>query len=282
MAEFIALEVERETDLSELSRFLWQQGVGHRVISRENRQWLLVANQQDAQQVQQAYQQFLRGEELQLAAVISKPKAPWSQSFQRLPITLITIVLSLLGYFSVMFISEFPFASYLSFYAIVIEGQSIKLQLAPGQYWRLITPIFLHFTLMHIVFNMLWFWDLGRRVEIVQGSMRLFGLIVVIGLGSNIAQVMFSEISIFGGMSGVIYGLLGYLWLWGRMRPIQAFQLPTAIVIFMLAWLLLCMTGFTELIGQGAVANAAHLGGLIMGLVIAYGSILLEKPASQS
>jgi GlpG protein len=71
----------------------------------------------------------------------------------------------------------------------------------------------------------------------------------------------------FGGMSGVIYALLGYLWIKHRVRPDTCAPLPSGIMVFMVGWLLLCMTGILELAVGIAVANAAHLAGLISGLV---------------
>ena len=140
----------------------------------------------------------------------------------------------------------------------------------------MITPVFLHFSILHIVFNMLWLWDLGRRVELVQSSSRLFGIMLVIALGSNLGQAMYADVGIFGGMSGVIYGLLGYCWVWSQLLPHRSMQVPTAIVLFMLGWLVICLYGFTELMGLGRVANAAHVGGLVMGLVIGLGAALIE------
>ncbi|EEF23829.1 Protein glpG, putative [Ricinus communis] len=132
---------------------------------------------------------------------------------------------------------------------------------------------------------MLWLWDLGARVERVQGTWRLLGLVVLIGAGSNIAQAwsmenISAQVGIFGGMSGVIYGLLGYSWAWGSLRRDPALHVPTPVVVVMVAWLLLCMVGFSGLLGAGGVANAAHLGGLVLGLVLGVGAALLARSGS--
>lgn len=164
---------------------------------------------------------------------------------------------------------------WLTFFEFHSQGQHLQFSLPVREYWRLLTPIFLHFSLLHIVFNMLWLWDLGGRVERVQGSGRLLAIVLLIGAGSNITQAIFSQHSIFGGMSGVIYGLLGYCWVWGYLRRDPALHVPTPVVTVMVVWLLLCVAGFTELLGAGAVANAAHTGGLILGLILGAGAALI-------
>lgn len=134
---------------------------------------------------------------------------------------------------------------------------------APGDpAWRALTPIFLHFGPLHLVFNLLWWWVLGGVIERFQSSFQLAMLTVGIGLVSNAAQFHVGGPG-FGGLSGVVYGLIGYLWLYGRINPHAGYQLRPAIVNFMLVWLVL---GFTGLVGP--VANAAHLAGLAAGCVI--------------
>jgi GlpG protein len=128
--------------------------------------------------------------------------------------------------------------------------------------WRVITPILLHFGVVHLVFNMAWWWLLGGVIERFQSSFQLLMLTLGIGLLSNAAQFYVSGPA-FGGLSGVIYGLIGYLWLYGKTNPAAGYQLRPAIVNFMLLWMVL---GFTGLVGP--VANVAHLSGLLAGSVI--------------
>jgi len=131
-----------------------------------------------------------------------------------------------------------------------------------GQIWRLITPIFLHFMVLHILFNMMWLWDLGGAIERNQSSGFLLFFVFSIGMLSNIIQYL-SHGPAFGGMSGVVYGLLGYIWMRSR-NPRSGYHLNNAIVGLMLVWLVL---GFTGILGP--IGNAAHLSGLILG--VAYG-----------
>jgi GlpG protein len=90
----------------------------------------------------------------------------------------------------------------------------------------------------------------------------------VSGAMSNTAQFWWSGEVFFGGMSGVVYALIGYLWIAGMIFPQPENQLPKGIVIFMIGWLVLCMTPVvTFFIGVG-IANAAHLAGLVFGMML--------------
>ncbi|HIG66505.1 MAG TPA: rhomboid family intramembrane serine protease [Porticoccaceae bacterium] len=146
-----------------------------------------------------------------------------------------------------------------------------------NQYWRLITPIFLHFGMLHFVFNSLWLSMLGSRIEQSMGSLHLIVVVLVSGLVSNIAQYSWSGTVNFGGMSGVVYALLGYIWIKNTLVPQRLLSLPKGIVGFMVGWLFLCMTPVvTFFIGVG-IANAAHLGGLFVGLLLGLAFGLLQR-----
>lgn len=137
----------------------------------------------------------------------------------------------------------------------------------PGaDWWRFITPTLLHFSWMHVVFNCLWIWEFGRRIEVTLGSVNLLGLYLTAAVFSNSLQFFVSGPSIFGGMSGVVYAFMGFIWTGNALRPGWIEPLPPAIVGFMLVWLLIGMVGALEILGAGAIANGAHLGGLIIGV----------------
>ena len=136
-----------------------------------------------------------------------------------------------------------------------------------GQVWRLITPIFIHFGLLHLFFNMLWLRDLGSMIEARQSWKLLAVLVLVIAAGSNLAQYFFGG-PMFGGMSGVVYGLLGYIWIRGKLDPGSGLYLHQSTVTMMLIWLAIGFTGFL------GIANGAHLGGLVAGVGWGYLSSL--------
>jgi GlpG protein len=135
-----------------------------------------------------------------------------------------------------------------------------------GQIWRLITPIFLHLSIFHIFFNMWWLYDLGSQIESKKGSKFFLTFVVLLAVASNLSQYFYSGPN-FGGMSGVIYGLFGYVWIKSRFDPADGFQLDPTIAIIMFGFFFLCFFGIF-----GNIANLAHAGGLVVGLAWGYAS----------
>lgn len=162
--------------------------------------------------------------------------------------------------------------SYLTIVPYVIEGgyvryPSLSSLLYTHQWWRLVTPIFLHGGALHLLFNMWWLMDLGASVERVQGSARFVLFVVVVGALSNVAQ-LWMDGPHFRGMSGVVYGLAGYLWARGRFDPASPVGLPSSTMTFLTVWMLL---GFTPVLDRFVrMANYCHLGGLVVGAAWAY------------
>jgi GlpG protein len=132
-----------------------------------------------------------------------------------------------------------------------------------GQPWRLVTPILLHLSFLHILFNMWWLADLGSLIERRIGSWWFLLLVLSTAVISNVSQYAWTGSPFFGGMSGVIYALFGYVWMRGRLDPNIGFFVSTSAAVILLAWLAF---GFT---GQlGPVANVAHLSGLVSGVLL--------------
>ena len=145
---------------------------------------------------------------------------------------------------------------------VATTGNPTLPEIRHGELWRLFTPIFIHFGLIHILFNMLWLRDLGSMIEGRQSSFHLAALVVVIAACSNLAQVYIGHSPVFGGMSGVVYGLLGYIWIRGRFDPGSGLFLHQSTVMMMLIWFFACLVGIIP-----HVANAAHGAGLVLGMV---------------
>lgn len=270
-----ALRAPLSKDLRPLSVFLIDKGVAHQISEQQGEQVVWVMDRESAVLVRAFYERFLAGE-LEIGAIAGESRAQDRPAHPKafLPVTLLLIVASIIGAGLTSLSPEL--SSVLSYYQLTAVDNGYLLSEAPGQYWRWFTPVFLHFGFLHITFNALWVWELGRRIEFQQGSLWLLLLTVAVGVASNLAQVWYTPGQLFGGMSGVIYGYLGYIVVWQRFTPVPAYELPKGIVIFMLAWLFICMVGFTEMVGLGAIANAAHLGGLVSGIVVAVAAIVLR------
>lgn len=177
------------------------------------------------------------------------------QFIRRFPVLSLLLLCSLVGY--VLATHFYPQPLWL-----VFGG------LDNGHYWRLVTPIFAHFGLMHLVFNGLWLVLLGQRIELLEGSGHLLLVVLLSGFLSNAGQAGWSGAVNFGGMSGVVYALLGYCWIRHRFAPHPLLQLPKELIGFMLVWLLLGMTGIPTLLLGVGIANAAHLVGLLAGMAL--------------
>lgn len=156
--------------------------------------------------------------------------------------------------------------------------EAISLEAIGGKWWQLLTPAFLHLNVMHIAFNLLWWWEFGGLIERSQSGGRLFALMLVIALVSNAAQFL-SYGNGFAGLSGVVYGLLGYLWLYPFADPNAPFRLRNGIVFFMLGWLALGYTGVFDVI-FGPISNNGHLAGVVTGaaLGLLLGLINYKRP----
>ena len=151
--------------------------------------------------------------------------------------------------------------------------------LLSNEWWRLVTPMFIHFSPTHLIFNSLWIYILGKEIEQLDGKIIFIFLILFTSISSNYLQYSFSGPSLFGGLSGVVYGLLGYCFVSETFLRINKFSFPPAIYIFMFVWLLIGFTGFLDLLGFGKIANFAHLGGLLSGILSGYIFSMYNKKA---
>lgn len=160
--------------------------------------------------------------------------------------------------------SRFLFAEWqLDEQAQRISHDSIWGVFAKRQYYRWIAPIFLHFGPMHLLFNMSATLAYGREIEQRSGSWRFLGIVLVTALVSNFSQFLVSGPS-FGGMSGVDFGLFGFLWMKSTFAADYGVALRRDYVMQFLFFAVLCLFGLF-----GRVANTAHLTGMFTGMALA-------------
>jgi GlpG protein len=172
------------------------------------------------------------------------------------------------------------------FYTILLDtSHAATLLAAPwfvkisqGEVWRLWTPCILHGGFLHILFNMLWLWLLGRQVEFKLGIGRYILGMLVIGVLSNTAQYLMSG-ALFLGYSGVISGLGGFIWVRQKLAPWEGYMVPKATLLFLFVFIVgmvLLQTGVFVInkfhLGDfvlGGVGNTSHVVGLLTGMLLA-------------
>ncbi|WP_060493354.1 rhomboid family intramembrane serine protease [Pseudomonas sp. NBRC 111140] len=270
-------------DLSGFVHLLQRLQVPHRV-SEEGDAQVLWAPDTLAQDVLQLYQRYPDGNaDLELAqdpvgaglsgrrtAANSPAQPSLVEQAKACKVTTLTLLLCFIVAGLTSLGDNFTTISWFTFLDFRVQGDylyfsSLAQSLDEGQWWRLVSPMLLHFGVLHLAMNSLWYWELGKRIELRQGPWMLLGLTLLFSLVSNLAQHYTSGPSLFGGLSGVLYGLLGHVWLFQWLAPNRYFNLPKGVLVMMLIWLVVCLTGVVGTLGLGQIANAAHVGGLLIG-----------------
>jgi GlpG protein len=185
----------------------------------------------------------------------------WNGPLRRqFPLTIALVVASV----ALTFLSDFSKNGKITDWLILSNTGMELTELWHGQLWRLWTPMFLHISWVHLIFNMWWLYDLGAAIEIRMGTLALAGLVLATELGGTVGQLLISQ-PVFVGFSGAVYGLFGYIWMKSRYDPAAGLSLDSRTVWMMMGWLFLCLSGIV-----GPIANGGHFGGLIAGIALGY------------
>lgn len=264
-----------EQDLTELSRFLRQRGLPHRITDERDGQQLWVQDPALVEPLSDLVDRWLAGE---VRLEVAEPRAGRSSGgalsaaqVQQWPVTFALLVFSALGAGVGMRIFGTQWLPLLTFQPLAWTPTGPEFgdwlsAMGRGELWRLLTPAFLHFGALHLVFNGMWLWFFGLRIEGVLGSRHYLLFFLGTAIAANFAQYSTGP-SVFGGMSGVVYALIGYIWMRQKYDPHPALAVPPGIIGFMLLWLILCLTGVVDaFMASGGVANGAHVGGLLAGM----------------
>jgi len=182
------------------------------------------------------------------------------------PLTIVLVGLSVAVQFLNVAGYEERILAELHMTAITEKGMAVEWsnglpEISQGEFWRLFTPVLVHGGWVHLLLNMMWLLDLGSMIEGRQSTGRLGLLVVVTAVLSNLGQCLLFH-PYFGGMSGVVYGLLGYVWMKGKFDPGSGLFLHPHTVAMMLIWFFLCLAGVVP-----NIANGAHAVGLALGVL---------------
>lgn len=272
MTAVAVLRLPLAVDLSGFVKLLQRMQVPHRVSEEAGEQVLWVSDA-ISEDVRSLYERFPQGDpdqQLDIPAQAKVQRPGFVEQLRHSPMTALVLLLSVLVGAVTLLGDNLDTLHWFTFLEFRVVGEYIHFtpladSLAAGQWWRLMTPMLIHFGFLHLAMNGMWYWELGRRIESRQGGINLLGLTLLFSLVSNYGQYLYGGPSLFGGLSGVLYGLLGHCWIYQLLSPNPAYRLPRGVLVMMLVWLALCMSGLISMIGFGEIANAAHVGGLLVG-----------------
>ncbi len=190
----------------------------------------------------------------------------------------IALVISLPAYLSYEMHDGSGFYYWLSF------PHSLRSLTQDFELWRLVSPAFLHFSLMHLLMNFIAFYWLLLNWPAQWSLPRLIISLVCIAVVSNISQYFWAG-SAFGGLSGVVFGLAG-IYIGGvatfRLRPVKV-AIPVLSFQMIAMLLLMLVLGFGGVVK--GLADMAHLAGLLSGIIAGALLVLLspiQQPAGRS
>lgn len=150
---------------------------------------------------------------------------------------------------------------------LMTTGADVRPLLIFGPYfysepWRLLTWVLPHGGVFHLLFNVFWLWVFGTYVEMNFGHALLGLLVVLLAAGSGAAQYFVTAGYVIG-LSGVVYGLFGYLWAARRHNPRYRDAIDQQTVTILVAWFFIALV--LTRVGVLNVANVAHGVGLGLG-----------------
>lgn len=275
---YLVYRFEETEDPTGLTKALWQHKVAHQIVSAQGYDELWILDPGQLPVVEQLINIWKNDPSLlqqtQPAAVVRRgATGAISSQLKRSPVTTILLLLTLLVAVITQLGADIKAVSYFTISSIhIMDGRiyfsTLANVLSDGEYWRLFTPALLHFSVLHIVFNTLWVWDIGGKLERILGSIVWSIGVAIIAILSNVLQYQISEYPLFGGLSGVVYGLIGFAWLLPLLNKCWPVIISKQLMVFFVVWLGVGYTPLPEMIGLGSIANTAHSIGLLSGLAL--------------
>jgi rhomboid protease GluP len=160
--------------------------------------------------------------------------------------------------------------------SLVAWGANFRPVTLAGEWWRLITCCFLHIGILHLLLNMYALMYIGLLLEPYLGKLRFTAAYLLAGIAASLTSLWWHDLTISAGASGAIFGMYGVFLAMLTTNLIEKSarrELLTSIAVFV---------GYNLVYGlKGGIDNAAHIGGLVSGLVIGYAYLPgLKNPAS--
>ena len=281
---FKALEVELNGDIYALSRYLGQHGVANRV-TRERHSWVLWVMDEEAVKPVQKLFLAVQKKQIDLGQYASQMTAEamghHGALFHRIegvikqlfgcPLTWFFILICVSVFFytngGLRYVEGFLFSSKTGSY---IDQFGLVKGLPLQEFWRFVTPVFLHFGWSHFIFNVCLFFIFSYRLERAIGLKQFLILVLALSVMTNLSQYLAAGPD-FGGLSGIIYGLSGLCWMLDWRFQSDYFPIQNKLFWVMLLWLVVGIFQLPMLLGLfGDMANTSHLIGLMIGLTAAF------------
>lgn len=171
--------------------------------------------------------------------------------------------------FYTLFLNQMPSISSISSYSLF---SSIR----QGEIWRLVSPVLLHGNFIHLFFNMLCLWVLGQQVEERIGITRYITLTLLLAIITNIAQYLMTG-PLFVGYSGILAGLIGFIWTRQKVAPWEGYTLSSTAILFSIIFIGIMIT--LQIVSFALyrfqinyplnIANTAHIVGILFGFMFA-------------
>ncbi|RCX02488.1 rhomboid family intramembrane serine protease [Marinomonas foliarum] len=275
---YFVYQFKETEDPKGLTEALWHHKVAHQILFKDGHNELWVLDPSHLPTVEQLMTTWKGDPALLLQAqpaTVTRiaTKGGILSQLKLSPVTTILLLLTLLVAVITQLGGDIKTVGYFSISPFEIRNGHIYFYdlsevLSKGEYWRIFTPTLLHFSVLHIVFNTLWIWEVGSKLERILGSIIWSVGVVIIAVLSNVLQYEISGYPLFGGLSGVVYGLIGFAWLLPILNKRWPIIISKQLMLFFIIWLGVGYTPFPEMIGLGSIANTAHTIGLLSGLVL--------------
>ena len=251
----LSKDIDNVVKSSSAEHVIWAQNEDHLPLAKEILQEF-INNPQDPKYKNVVIKKMPKKKRRRKVTIFLGPQYPYLTHFFILTSVIVTILChapqfkqTILEYTLLL---QNPFGRYLTRHGTIITP-----------IWTVITPIFVHWGVIHLLMNMLAMHYLGFLIEGKQGSIFYLTQILVIATISNTAEFIFSP-GLFGGMSGVLYGQFGYLWIRGKLDIGWGIRLSDSAIKSGLVWLFLCWFVIPN------IANYAHTAGLLCGMLWGY------------